>query len=789
MNNAQFHSFDRVFREIGYIVIRNVFILINTIIFAVVVLLLAFGATKAGIFLGFILFLNIALGLVQEIRAWLSLRNLQLLTALRVTRLGADGAETVIFAEEVAKGDRVKLTLGDQVPCDGRVAEVNGLEINEGLITGESDSVPRSIGDLLLAGSIITAGSCIVRAETVFQESRISRMTEGVKKYEVSVSPIQKAVGRMIRALGYVLLAAIAFVVVRGFVVHEDAVLVVKHVGALASLLVPQGLVFTMTLLFAYGAAHLFNRNVLLQEVNATEKLGRIRNLCMDKTGTLTENSLVVEAMRIPEGISEDEAKELTATYIDAAGDSSRVIVAIKKFIGVEHSMPASGVLPFSSWRQYGAVRIEDERGKRSILVGKAEIFLSHLSDPREKEWLEALLAEYAKQGKYLLSVARSDGTLWPDDIDREQVSLVAVFISSSPLREGIRESIAFFQDRGVRIRILSGDNPDTVRAVASAAGVNDTDRVVTSEEMDRWTDEEFRDRIDEYTIFAHIKPEQKERIVSALRTDGFTAMVGDGANDALAIKKADLGIAMFDGAPATRQLAAVVLMNNSFTALPGGVQLADNIIRSAEIFAAMFFSQTFLGLFFFLIVSALGYAFPITPLNITLVNYFTVGLPGMLVFYWAIRPPEKAPPTGAHGFLERVLPIAIRFSVVAAFSSTVVFLSGPLSMRMAPSDTPVLLSFMVFGAIFLIAAQRYFQGVITREQWKFLAWFGIGEIGILTVAFHIPFALDFFEVSVPSFPNLVLVLVTTFLLGGAYLMAEAWLAKGTRGRGTDPLS
>lgn len=734
-------------KELGYIFARNVFLLTNGIIFAVVIMLVLLGDRQAGLFLGIVLFLMMALGLAQDINAWMALDKLQLLTAPHVVRLGKDGSQQSILVDEIKKGERIALKMGDQVPCDSSIIASQSLEINEGLITGESTSIPRSEGEHLLAGSVVTSGTGIILVETVFHESRIARMTEGIKRYSVNLSPIQSSVNLVIKYSGYVLVATLLFTAFRGYFLHEPLVRIVKSIGALTSMIVPAGLIFAVTLLFAYGAAHFFRRKVLLQEVNATEKMGRIKNLCMDKTGTLTENTLVVEKMHLPSGIDENLAKELTSAYIRGTEDSSQTIGAVKKFIQHEYAGEIAGALPFSSWRQYGASMAEVKDEKIGVLAGSPDIFLPHIKDQAEKKWLEALIAEHAHEGKRILAVVKSEGADLPHKLENAGLSVVAAFSFFNNLREGIRDTIDFFQNRGVRIRIISGDNPETVRTVSALAGIKDTEKVIVGREMEKWNETDFQEKAKQYTIFARIIPEQKEKIIEALKSDGFTAMVGDGANDALAIKKADLGIAMFEGAPATRQLAAVVLMNNSFTALPGGVELADSIIRNIEILASIFFNLSLVGLWLFGTVSLLGYLYPLTPLNITLINYFTIGIPSILVSYWAIRPSGKVQKASNQSFLQRVLPFAAWSSIIQGLAASAMFILSPDYLKTASSDTFVVVTLIVLGFIFFALASEIYRSGAKRYQRMQLIFLGAGEFLLLLLAFKIPLAVSFFEI------------------------------------------
>ncbi len=734
-------------QDLRYIFARNVLVLTNGIVSVVCVLLYTFGDTNASLFLGGVLFLNMALGLGQDIRSWLKLEQLQLLTAPHVLRVTEKGEESVLI-EEITKEDHIKLRTGDQVACDGTLLEAQGLELNEGLITGESTIFPRKVGERVLAGSIIAAGTGLMESENVFRESRMARMTEGVKTYAANQSPIQRDVALVIRYAGYLLFVILAYVIVHGNVAHVSTLEIVKNIGAITSIIVPQGLAFAMTLLFAYGAGHLFNRNVLLQEVNATEKLGRIRNLCMDKTGTLTENTLTVEAMYCRD-ISEERARTLMAGYLKGSGDSSQTMVAVASFVGDSFSGTIEDTLSFSSWRAYGAVSLAVATGDSAVvLVGAPETFLSHMKDKGHHAWLSELVARETKKGKRLLALATVKGNEMPRTFEGVEIIPRAVFALSAKLRPGIREAIDFFQKRGVRLRIISGDNPDTVRSVAEASGVLFSNKWTTGAEMAKWSEADFDRRAKDCTIFARTSPEQKEKLIESLKLDGFTAMVGDGANDALAIKKADLGIAMFDGAPATRQLASVVLTNNSFTALPGGVELADSIIKNAELFAGLFFSSALLGLFFFILLAIAGYPYQLTPLNVTLINYFVVGLPGILVSYWTIFPTQKLTSPSDGRFLSRVAPLAIWSAVAQTALVWAFFLKSPEALRSGNGNSFVVIAFGLIGIIFFLIVPRVYRGTLTRRETIELWLFCLFELVVLVAVFYIPIVSQFFEIS-----------------------------------------
>ena len=755
-------SYRKILRDMGPIIVRHVFLFVNAIIFAVVIFLFVFGDKEAALFLGAIIVFNMCLGIIQDTRARIVLEKIQMLTAFKFTRINADETETTVYVDEIKRGDRINIQLGDQVPCDARILSAAGLEVSGALITGESDSFARKEGEMVNAGDIVTAGVAVIQAQVIFKDSRISKMTEAAKKYAATPSPIERAINTVITYTGYILFVVLVFVVVHGIRVHESHIEIVLNAGALASIIVPQGLLVIVTLLFAFGASSYSSKRVLFQETNATEKLGRIKNLCMDKTGTLTGNNLIVEELYTPTGVSKEAAAIAASLYIHESGDTSQTINAVKAYLKGQKTSAQEIIqaLPFSSWRQYGAVALRGNQGNETILVGSADVFAPHLKNADEKKWLSGIVEAHAYKGKRLLCVAESNVADISKGIEGTALSVLGVFVFGTDFREGIEDAIAFFQNRGVRIRIISGDAPETVRAIAAHVGVVNTDTVITGSEMQSWSDADYDAHVADYTIFARIVPEQKVKIIEAFKKDGFTAMVGDGANDALAIKKSDLGIAMFDGAPATRQLAAVVLMNNSFTDLPGGVELADNFIRNIEIFAGIFINQSLLGLFFFIILSVLGYTYPITPLNVTVINYFAVGLPGVLIAYWAVRPSGKVHSATTESFLSQVLPFVVWCAIVQSIAVAFVFILSPEYLKMAQSDTLVLVSFIVSGFIFFALAPSVYRGEIKARERLDLLGLLVVEIALFFILIQIPFFVYFFNITKP-FPSVVSVLQT----------------------------
>ena len=752
-------------KHLKHVVVANAVTLVNIIFLVVTAMLVVFGETHEALFLGAVLFLNVVIGIIQDLRAKIALEQLQILMAPKIVRISNDGEE-VIGLDEVVVGDKLKIALGDQIAADGEVAHHHGLEVNEALLTGESVNIHKHEHGKLLAGSIVTAGSGIMVVKTIPKESFVSKMTDKIKQYSVNLSPIQHTLNIFIKYMSYILLAVVVYVVFHGLKVHELLVVIVKDVASLTSTLVPQGLILATTVFFAYGAIKLFRKQVLLQEINATEKLGRIKNLCVDKTGTLTENKPVMERFEVYLGdkhYDKSLIEQMIAGYIKANEDKSETMNAILSGITNKFNGDIFDSIPFSSSRKYGTASLAINGQNYYTAVGAPDMLLALVSNHKEHQWLEKLINFHSKQAKRLVLLALSDNEIKDEFSGDLVLHPVALFVLQNPLRAGTQEIINFFQNRKVSVRVISGDNPQTVQAIAQAAGIKGSDMIITGSELEKWDDEMFQERVPAYHLFARITPQQKERIIEHLKTVGYTAMVGDGANDALAIKKADLGIAMFDGAAATRQIAQIVLMNNSFAALPAGVNLAETIITNIELVAGIFFNKVAVGLLLFVLLAALGYTYPLSPRNTTIINYFVIWLP---MVYWTLWPAKQITPHVDKSFLRRVVPFSLMMGVTTALSAVIVFMIGPNALKFSDSNILIVLNSMILGYWFFVLTPIAY-GITTHPHQKRILWFlaSLGIAFLLWVMSNKDLA-KFFDLHKPALAPLLLTLCISFFFG-----------------------
>ena len=649
-----------VIKDVGPILRRNILSLVVIIIGGLSLLLMYLGDTRDGAFLGGVIVINIIVGIVQEFRSRIALERLQA-TAAELYSVSCAGEEVKKYSEEIELGDIVYLKLGDQVPIDGEVISSEGCECNEAILTGESINIEKKQGDKMLAGSIIVAGAVELRTIKRANESYMYTMTEDLKLYKKSLSPIQSSILRFIQLMVLILAGLSVIILIRGALSGDSFRSAIIQIASVAATIIPEGLLLASTAFFVYGAIRIATKKVLLQQVNAIESLGRMSVVCIDKTGTLTENDPTYSQTLLY--LDNPESKKLgilVNTYLTSetapTTTTKSLLAAFSSFKGLS----VSEKLSFSSTRKYGAARIQKDSS--IIVVGAGDNFLNLLSH-EEKKWVIDNVSEYSNQAKRVLFIGMAKSGELNDIKSFKSLRVVGLVVLDNPLKQGVKKTISFLQERGVQVVVISGDNSKTVSAIAEQAGIIHGGKVVTGKALDMLDDQELVEVIYSRPIFARILPNQKERIVKACQSaNHLTAMIGDGANDALAIKQADIGIAMFAGAPASRQIADAVLLNNSFSSVPDGVKLSDSLITTLEMIASLFFSRVWTGVLLVLGSTLLNINYPFSPRNITLLNLFIVAFPLAL---WTAWPRHRGRSIKEDSFLVRTLPFSVLNSII----------------------------------------------------------------------------------------------------------------------------
>lgn len=725
--------FNAVIKDLGPILWRNIFSLVVFIIGGLSIILVLLGDLRDGIFLAVVILVNIVIGIIQEIRSRVTLEKLQITTASKYKILRGK-QNLVVYSEEIESGDIVELSLGDQVPVDGVINNSEMCECNEALLSGESKNISKRVGDSLLAGSVIVAGSAKLVARKPKSESYITVMTQNLKRYKRNLSPIQKSMLKFIQLMAFVLVVIAAIILLKTFIYEQTFVVAIKQIAAIAATIIAEGLILTSTVFFTYGAIRMSRKKVLLQQINSIESIGRVSIVCLDKTGTLTENKPIFEQLEYyaNDSKAKDHLKNLVTTYIYKESATTTTIQALREAFKKRSTFDVSDFLPFSSERKYAGFVYGGS--KEIVVIGASEYFVSKLNDT-QKKWALEKLKQYGAEAKRILMVATASSGDLNNPASLQGININGLVIMDNPLKQSSKEVVRFLQKRGLQLLVVSGDSPKTVKAIANRANINHKNKIISGSEVETMTKSELIHAIKQQPLFARILPSQKERIVQASQAMGLTAMIGDGANDALAIKMADVGIAMFSGSSASRQTADMVLLDNSFATLPKGIELSDSIITTLEMIATLFFSRVWSGVFLMIGTLMIGVNYPFTPRNITLLNLFIIGFPVLL---WGAWPRNRIRNIYDESFLRRTLPFSILNASIIAFTALTAYYVGSIILRASASELAMIAySVFVIMSIYTIALIPEAIGVLKDRFQDIFIWCSFAVIALILAIFN----------------------------------------------------
>ena len=625
-------------RSVGKIISSNLFTYFNLIFTVLAILLCIVGSYRNLTFLP-IIFINSSVGIVQELRAKRTLDKMNMLNA-PYSIVIRDGERIRIPSQDLVKGDCILLTSGNQICADASVIQ-GSISVNESLLTGEADEIKKETGSQLLSGSFVVSGRCFARLEHVGNESYISRLTARAKAMGgKEQSEMIRSLNSLLKWVGIIILPVAAVLFSQAYFINHEGFQksIVSMVAAVIGM-IPEGLYLLTTAALTLSTIRLAKRQVLLHDMKSIETLARVDVLCVDKTGTITEPGMEVAQLlpsRLnPQGVLESgRLKALLAEYSAAVTDDNATMQAIRKFcsdIHEETSRRPLYVMPFSSSRKYSAVTFEDG----SYLLGAPEFVLG---ESRQESCMpsvpyDSILSEISfclKKGYRVLALGQKVPHGSPSG-SGETVIPLGYVILANPIRENAAETFDYFRKQGVAVKVISGDNPETVSEVAQRAGIPDSHRYVDVSLLA--SDLELEEAADMYTVFGRVNPRQKQILVHSLQKSGHTvAMTGDGVNDILAMKDADCSVAMASGSEAAAQAAQVVLLDSDFARMPSvvleGRHVVNNIQRSASLFLVKNIFSLLMALF--AVVSAITY--PLEPAQISLISMFTIGVPGFLL-------------------------------------------------------------------------------------------------------------------------------------------------------------
>ncbi|MBE1588090.1 HAD-IC family P-type ATPase [Nonomuraea angiospora] len=744
-------------RSLSAIVRANVFTLFNLVIGVLWALVLIFGEWQDSLF-GLVIVANVLIGIVQELRAKRTLDKLAVINEAPV-RVRRDGEERLVQPRHVVLGDLILLGPGERLLVDGEVVESDGLEVDESLLTGEADPVHKQPGDEVLSGSFAVAGAGAFVATRVGTDAYAVKLAEEASKFHLAHSELREGVANFIKYITWLVIPIGALLIYSQLKHSADFGTAIT--GAVAGIvtMIPEGLVLMTSIAFAVGVVRLGRRKCLVQELPAIEGLARVDVLCLDKTGTLTAGGMDLDqVLPLRDGHPVEEALAALAHLDQSPNATAQAIRA--RYRSVQDGWAAGETVPFSSARKWSGAHF-GERG--AWVLGAPDVLLDG-GDAYDQA------AELAATGARVLVLGRTRTLPTPQQasgagieasgaggevagagvepggagVEAAQAGIEAVALVTlkQRVRPDAHETLRYFAKQGVTVKVISGDNPTAVSAIATGLEIPDAHRAVDARDLPYDDEAKLGELLDSHTVFGRVSPRQKRQFVTALQARGHTvAMTGDGVNDVLALKDADLGIAMGAGSPATKAVAQVVLLDDKFATLPHVVGEGRRVLANIERVSNLFLTKTFYAIVLSLLVGVAGVMFPFAPRHSTLTNALTIGVPALFL---ALAPTfERSKP----GFVPRVLRFAVPAGVLCAAAVL-------LSFWAAHSGTSTLVEDQTSAVITLFLTTWWVLVLITRP----LNWWRIALVASMAAAFAIgltiPFVRHFFALEPGNLGN-----------------------------------
>ncbi|MER6520680.1 cation-translocating P-type ATPase [Streptomyces sp. NPDC001553] len=716
-------------RSTSEIVRANVFTRFNAIIGVLWVIMLIVAPIQDSLF-GFVIIANTGIGIIQELRAKKTLDGLAVIGEAKPS-VRRDGATGEISTSEIVLDDVIELGPGDKVVVDGIVGEADGLEIDESLLTGEADPVLKKPGDPVMSGSFVVAGGGAFTATKVGREAYAAQLAEEASRFTLVHSELRSGISTILKYVTWMMIPTSIGLIISQLVVKDNNLkdAIARTVGGIVPM-IPEGLVLLTSVAFAIGVIRLGRKQCLVQELPAIEGLARVDVVCLDKTGTLTEGGMDVTELRPLGGADPAYVQKVLGALGESDPRPNASLQAIIDAYPDSADWRCTESLPFSSARKYSGAGFSEGDGENNTwLLGAPDVLLP-AGDPALDE-INALNEE----GLRVLLLARSGREL-DDPAVAVGVKPTALVVLEQRLRPDAADTLRYFEDQDVKTKVISGDNAVSVGAVAGKLGLPGAQNTVDARKLP--TDQvEMARVLDENAVFGRVTPQQKRDMVAALQSKGHTvAMTGDGVNDVLALKDADIGVSMGSGSEATRAVAQIVLLNNSFSTLPSVVAEGRRVIGNITRVATLFLTKTVYSVLLAVLVVCSQVEYPFLPRHLTLLSTLTIGIPA---FFLALAPnKERAKPH----FVKRVMRYAIPGGVIAAIATFVTYLiarhhySGPNALE-AETSAATLALFLTSMWVLAIIARPY-------------TWWRVALVGAMGAAFLIvlvvPWLQEFFE-------------------------------------------
>lgn len=754
---------------------QNVFTFINTILFAIGIVLVIMGRPDDAIVTGGLVLVNVVVGLVQEARAKAKLDKIALLTRPKAAVI-RNGTEKIVDPSEIVLDDVLVVRPGDQIVVDGELLAGGEMDADESLLTGESDLIHKKAGDPVFSGSFAVNGTARYIARKVGASSVANQLTSGARAFRLVKTPLQHDVDFVIRVL-IMLTTLLGLLLISAFLRQGIGVVSGVQASAVVVGLVPQGLFFMITVAYAVGAVRMSGRGALIQQSNAVESLSNVNTLCLDKTGTLTTNQIKFSEV-FPLGMDKEKLESVLGDYAlntPAGNKTSEAIATALK--GQQRKVVEEA--PFSSARKWSALSFDSPELRGCYVLGAPEMMApglqpnANLAPAKQEEWraqgLRGLLFAYLPD-------------VVPMHDDKNEPALpqglipAGLICFSDILRPEAKETLEGFAQAGIRLKVISGDNPDTVLALARQAGFGEDTKVISGLDLDKLDDAEFAIAADETTIFGRITPQQKQKLVQTLKASGkYVAMIGDGVNDVLSLKQAHVGIAMQSGSQATRGVADMILLNDSFGVLPSAFKEGQRIINGMYDVVRLLLTRTLYLLFLIVGTAMMELPFPITPKHNSLLAILTVGIPTVALVAWAREGEPPARLIRAIGHFVLPASLLTAFVGLEVYLGYIVFTDNNVAL----SQTVLTTVLTLCGLILIPFVEPPTQGWVGGDEFS-------GDrrptilAGIMLAIFLAVMAIEplrhFFELQALSLADMGIILAT--VVAWAFALRYIWRAK-----------
>jgi cation-transporting P-type ATPase E len=702
-------------RSYTQIIRENVFTFINNVLFVLGIALIALGRISDAIVSVAVVLFNVLVSVVQEVRAKRTLDHIALLTRPRATVI-RNGAERQVPPDQVVVGDLLVVRPGDQIVVDGPIVGEGPIEVDESMLTGESDLVAKHMGEVVSSGSFCVSGTARYQADKVGEQSAANQITVGARAFRRVLTPLQRQINLVIHVL---LLVAVFFevLVVVGSAFNQVPLVQSVKISVVIAGIVPIGLFLAIAVAYALGAVRMAGQGVLVQQANAVESLSHVNVLCLDKTGTLTANEITFNDVHSL-GMDEGELRRLLGDYAASVTSGNRTSEAIAAACAGQ-ARHLHDEVPFSSARKWSALAFDDAALQGTYVLGALEMLSPHLSTEIN---LAAQASTWTGQGLRVVLFACTPELASLHDLGGQprlpdKLTPLGFVTFSDLLRPEARATLASFTEAGVQAKIISGDHPDTVAALAKQAGFSTDIQVVSGLDLAALDEAQLAQVAEQATVFGRITPQQKEQLVRMLRKqEHYVAMIGDGVNDVLSLKQADLGIAMQNGSQATRAVADIVLLNDSFAPMPRAVQEGQRIVHGMQEILKLFLTRMLFMVLLFVATAVAGDVFPFEPKQHSIFSFFAGGIPALALAAWAVsRPVNRRSIT--RSLVHFVVPAGLTLSLVGllvslgigrASANTFIALHPAASQLevfqyVTPIEQTALTTFAVFGSLLLV--------------------------------------------------------------------------------------